>query len=141
MQNKLKIFVREILMLLGIFSLCFFQCYFAMMKFKDSVSAYSMEDSYNESIFWTTLDVVVMFVILKLLLFKLKFKKIIYSIFFVFGCFVTNLGIFQSRESAWSTYLLSEEIYYTFDLSIIWICIATLFYLIYVKVIYYLFDK
>jgi uncharacterized membrane protein len=109
-----------------------------MYKYSRSPSAYDMQSSLIADIFGyggflILLAIIVFAPVFYFLLRKLKnnYKLIILTIVYMLICFEVNLGIFESRESAWSTYTNIEEIAYTFSDSYLVILItAVIFFLL-----------
>lgn len=98
------------------------EIYFSMGNLSNSLSVACIKCSFMEDAFLfsfiTSIFSVLVFSILK----RLNHKKISLFIEFVFLNLIWlywNYVIFVDRESAWSTYLFDEEVFYTTYLSIL----------------------
>ncbi|MDQ6528967.1 hypothetical protein [Flavobacterium sp. LHD-85] len=123
-QNlKHKIFLllkKLILIAVFLFVFTFLEIYWAMGSFSERMSSGCLDcsffdDAYLMSVF-TTIFLTIVFLFLTLI--KNKYLQIgLEFICLIFLWFLWDYGIFVDRESAWSTYLLNEEIMYTLSFS------------------------
>lgn len=123
--NKMKFFERvksPLITGIIIFIFTVVEIYFSMGNLSNSLSAACIKCSFMEDAFLfsfiTSIFSVLVFSILK----RLNHKKISLFIEFVFLNLIWlywNYVIFVDRESAWSTYLFDEEVFYTIYWSIL----------------------
>lgn len=118
-----------ILTVIVIFICSMFAIYFSMGNLSDSLSASCMNCSFIEdALFYSLITSLLSMPVLSILQ-NLKHKKITLLIGFICLNFIWlywNYQIFVDRESAWSTYLFEEALFYTILWSILPITIFSL---------------
>ncbi|WDF63146.1 hypothetical protein [Flavobacterium sp. KACC 22763] len=121
LKNKILSFIKKTLIIATIlFIFTFLEIYWAMGSFSERMSSGCLDcsffdDAYLMSVF-STVFLTIVFLLFTLL--KNKYLQIgLEFICLIFVWFLWDYGIFVDRESAWSTYLLNEEIMYTLSFS------------------------
>ncbi|RKE88292.1 hypothetical protein BXY58_1438 [Epilithonimonas arachidiradicis] len=101
---------------LVIFAGTFLQVYWAMGFLSDNTSSHCLECSFFEDIFLYSILTGILLSLIFSFISKInnRFLKIAAELFFTTATwFFWNYEIFVDRESSWSTYLLTEELFVT----------------------------
>ncbi len=129
-MNQKKIIIRLIpfaLFLVTAWLLCLTQAYVSMREYSNSLSANCMTCSLLDETFRFSLFVPIVFALIYAALWKVKnsYRAIILTIIYALACMFVNHEIFVSRESAWSTYTMGEELSHTWHLSYLAILLSS----------------
>ncbi len=115
-------FKKTITLFILIFFFTFIQSYWFMYEFRNSLSSSCLNCGFlEENIFVSFVFSVIlisMFSVINYVKIKTNYKTILKIISIIFVWFFINIEIFRDRESSWSTYSFSNEIYYTIRLSV-----------------------
>lgn len=115
-------FKKTITLFILIFLFTFIQSYWSMHEFRNSLSSSCLNCGFlEENIFVSFVFSVIlisMFSVINYVKIKTNYKTILKIISIIFVWFFINIEIFRDRESSWSTYSFSNEIYYTIRLSV-----------------------
>jgi hypothetical protein len=105
------------------------EIYWAMGKFSEKMSSGCLDCTFIEDVFLMSLMTTVFLTILFLLFsfIKNRYLKFTIQILFLISIwFFWNYNVFVDRESSWSTYTFSEELYYTISISVFPVLVLSL---------------
>lgn len=120
-QKGIYILKKFIAIAILVLAATFIEIYWSMGTFSEKMSSGCLDCTFSQDIIFISSFTSIFFAIVSLLLSFIKniyAKAIIEFIILILVWFFFNYSIFVDRESSWSTYTFSEELHYTFSLSI-----------------------